>query len=259
MFKLVSVDTLGVGAVFSSPVYDGNNQKLVNGGVEVTEDLIKRLKDRGVRSILVAAKDLAQNHIDPQPSGAAGDGSSEGVVGSCGGCGEFLPLRVVAPGDEARIWECATCGASYAAVVEVVESEMVGKVRPGRLCFDRSMLSDPPAAMLAFVQQMKIDDDPKWVQQRTSVRHALHIPVPVQPMDEDYRFVGEPFLALSSDVSTGGIFLVHTRAVAEPFLAVELSPTEGQKTHLVLEMLRCQPLLRFYEIAGRFGARIVDS
>ena len=57
-------------------------------------------------------------------------------------------------------------------------------------------------------------------------------------------------------LTTGEATLVHTRAVAETHLALEFAPDSTKPIQVVLEVLDCRPFGPFYEISGRFRARL---
>ena len=64
-------------------------------------------------------------------------------------------------------------------------------------------------------------------------------------------------MALSRDISTGGMSLIHTEEVQDKLLVVELPITPGQKTQVVLEVLRCRSIGQFYEVGGRFVSKLL--
>ncbi|MFW6114246.1 MAG: PilZ domain-containing protein [bacterium] len=70
--------------------------------------------------------------------------------------------------------------------------------------------------------------------------------------------MGDPVVCTSRNISTGGIALVHKRALKPKYLILELSPNDGVPIQMVLEVLRCRSVGRFFEIAGRFLMKIED-
>jgi HD-GYP domain-containing protein (c-di-GMP phosphodiesterase class II) len=60
MFKMVAMSTLRVGAVLASPIYDSENTKLLAPAIPITEELLEKLRKRGVSSIAVHERDLAR-------------------------------------------------------------------------------------------------------------------------------------------------------------------------------------------------------
>lgn len=60
MFKMVPMSTLRVGAVLASPIFDGQNTKLLSAEQPITPDLIEKLRSRGVHSVAIDVNDLAR-------------------------------------------------------------------------------------------------------------------------------------------------------------------------------------------------------
>jgi hypothetical protein len=156
-------------------------------------------------------------------------------------------------------WICNGCSASYQAVLAVDSlAEALDHVRPAGLVFDRKKLVHPPEAIARFVKKavgaMKPDHERRGVP-----RYPLVVPAIALPMNERLQPVDDPFVALTRDICTSGLCLVHTRAVQAELLAVELSDLQGEAMQLVMRLLRCRPTNRFYELAGAFLVRMASS
>jgi hypothetical protein len=91
---------------------------------------------------------------------------------------------------------------------------------------------------------------------RCEPRYAISIPVAAVPVDESLHKAGDVFIALTRDLSSGGIAMYHTRRISEKFLAVEINAPTGERLRLLVEVLRCSPVGLFYEIAGKFVSRL---
>jgi hypothetical protein len=128
-------------------------------------------------------------------------------------------------------------------------------VRPAVLQFDRSCLVKPPEAIVAFIRQM-VSDGQLVANRRTVARQQLVVPVTVVPVDDGFYPIDEPFMAVTRDVSTTGLSLMHTRAVHCALLVVELPVRSAAAIQLVLRVVRCRSFGRFYEIAGHFIMRL---
>ena len=72
MYTSVSLDTLRVGATLHSCIHDPQNAstKLLGAGVEITAAFLKRLSERGIRTVIVDNTDLARLNAY-KPQGAA--------------------------------------------------------------------------------------------------------------------------------------------------------------------------------------------
>jgi hypothetical protein len=106
-----------------------------------------------------------------------------------------------------------------------------------------------------IIKQLTLEEG-AFAERRREERYPVSIAIPAIAVDEKYRPLGEAFQVLTRDVSTRGISLIHTEPVKAQFLAIELPVPEGAKTQLVIRVLRCRPVERFYEIGGQFVARL---
>ena len=123
--------------------------------------------------------------------------------------------------------------------------------------FDRELVAPPPDALVRFAQRALNQQDSFAGQERRSEpRHAIAINVLAIPVNEKFERNGEPFMAVSRDISASGIALFHNRDVPSKFLALEISDPWGNPLRLILNVLRTRSLGLFYEIAGRFVMRM---
>ncbi|HEY2761197.1 MAG TPA: PilZ domain-containing protein [Pirellulales bacterium] len=89
-------------------------------------------------------------------------------------------------------------------------------------------------------------------ERRTHLRYPITMPVKATPLTDDQRPAGEPFLAVSRDISIGGMCLYHLYAVSEKYLELDLKGSGNDELHVVLEVVRCRQAGPLYEIAGQF-------
>lgn len=133
---------------------------------------------------------------------------------------------------------------------------------PSNTLFDFNIQSlvRPPEMIACFVQRM-VRNAQYYAgpEQRTERRYAVSVPVSAIPVDDSFQKTGEPFMALTRDISTKGMSMYHTRRVSEKFLALELTDPANNRLRVVLEVLRCRPDGLFYEIAGRFATKISND
>jgi hypothetical protein len=182
------------------------------------------------------------------------DGS--GHIGSCVCCGLWLPLRLAGPHETDATWFCSGCGAQYGAVLDkAAPPDVLQNVRPAAFEFQRDSLENPLEAIGTFIREM-IREGQIVANRRQSSRHQLVVPVTVVPVDEGFCPLGQPFMAMTRDISTTGLSLIHTRAVPCQRLIVELRVPSAAGIQVVLQVTRCRALGRFYEIAGYFIMRL---
>ncbi|MGO8691059.1 MAG: PilZ domain-containing protein [Thermoguttaceae bacterium] len=129
---------------------------------------------------------------------------------------------------------------------------------PGKIQFDRRTLPDPPPSLVAYVAEL-LATEYEGPQRRGSRRLPVVVPVVAMPLDNNFRPMGTTFAAITRDLSTGGLRLFSTRAANSKFLAVELTSSSDENMQVVLEVLRCKAIGRFYEIAGKLVARTDDG
>jgi hypothetical protein len=121
-------------------------------------------------------------------------------------------------------------------------------------------LIHPPEEITAFVQRLVGRLAHYRGKERRAVRrHRLAIPLLAVPLDEELRAAGDSFAAVTRDISSRGIALYHSRSIKSPYLAVELADHDGKKLEAAVEILRCEPVAAFYEIAGKFVTKVYPS
>lgn len=116
---------------------------------------------------------------------------------------------------------------------------------------DRTMLPPPSAALIEFVKQ-RAATKAGWREMRRSKRIPVQLEVLVQPLNESRRPSGRPFPAVTRDVSTGGLCLMHTRPAPTAALFIEIQRPNETPLYVVLNVLRNRRVGPFYEIAGEF-------
>src|SRR5262245_32591770 len=88
----------------------------------------------------------------------------------------------------------------------------------------------PPERVVGFVRKVirgeKYYEGPE---RRTQLRYPITLPVRVTPLNSDLLPMDEPFVAVTRDISVGGICLYHTRPVKQPFLQLEMICSQEEK------------------------------
>jgi hypothetical protein len=125
---------------------------------------------------------------------------------------------------------------------------------PGTIQFDAATIPAPPRSLRAFVAKL-LAGEYQGRQRRAAKRLPVVVPVAAMPLDDSFRPKGEAFAAVTGDLSTAGMRMFSTRAASSEFLGVELTTRSGQNIQVVLQVLRCNAIGRFYEIAGQLVAR----
>lgn len=86
---------------------------------------------------------------------------------------------------------------------------------------------------------------------RAIPRCPVSILVKATPLNDQQQPAGEPFTAVTRDISLQGICMHHVAPVQCRYLQLELGDS-GNSQLTVMEVLRCRAVGSFFEIAGRF-------
>jgi hypothetical protein len=181
-------------------------------------------------------------------------------IGRCGQCRAVVPLRFAEFGESGTTWVCATCGNQFCAVLEHDSPpEARQNILLGPLPLNRFRLPPPPKVTAQFIAERVNREADEDVERRADPRRAIAAPVATIPLDPFFLPAGEPFTGMAHNISAGGIALIHTRSVATPYLALELTLDSATEMRVVIQVVRCQTVGLFYEIAGPFLVRIAPQ
>jgi hypothetical protein len=132
----------------------------------------------------------------------------------------------------------------------------MGKTSNGALPDVQEKREDaPPERVVTFIRQMiRGEKFHSGSERRLSLRYPVTMPVRATPLDDRQNPDGEAFLAVTRDISVGGLCMYHLEPVRARYLQLELASSSGtgEHLHVVLEVVRCHPTGPLYEIAGRF-------
>jgi hypothetical protein len=116
----------------------------------------------------------------------------------------------------------------------------------------------PPTDLVSFVKRRLRDAHlQRDVDRREEERHPMLVSVLAQPVDEQYRAIGEPFALVTRDISEKGIGLVHIKPIADNLLALQMSLV-GEEVNVVVRLLWSKVFGPFYYIGGEFVAKLVS-
>jgi hypothetical protein len=113
----------------------------------------------------------------------------------------------------------------------------------------------PPERVVNFIRRMiRGEKFHPGSERRLSLRYSVTIPVRATPLDDRQNPDGEAFLAVTRDISVGGLCMYHLEPVKARYLQLDLASSSGteEQLHVVLEVVRCHQTGPLYEIAGRF-------
>ncbi len=118
-----------------------------------------------------------------------------------------------------------------------------------------TLLAAPPAPHILELIQTIARQSARY-SRRAEKRYTVTLPVVAVPLDDAGQPAGEPFEAVTRDVSNRGIALIHTAPVQASYLGLDLMDHQGHKLNAILQVLRCRRVGAYYEIAGQFVAKI---
>jgi hypothetical protein len=111
----------------------------------------------------------------------------------------------------------------------------------------------PPERVANFIRRVirgeKFYPGPE---RRLSLRYPITMPVKATPLDDKQQATEESFLAVTRDISIGGLCMYHLQPVNARFLELELTNHSGEHLDVVMDVVRCRQTGPFFEIAGRF-------
>jgi len=94
-----------------------------------------------------------------------------------------------------------------------------------------------PAELVSFVRRQVTNSTIYGGgERRAEERESLVVPVLVQPVDKSLRPVGDPFTAVTRDISRSGIGLVYFERVPHCLLAIQ-ARIAGEDVKLVVEIV----------------------
>jgi PilZ domain len=113
----------------------------------------------------------------------------------------------------------------------------------------------PPERVVNFIRRViRGEKFYSGSERRTNLRYPITMPVKATPLNSRQQPCGEPFLAVTRDISVGGLCMYHLEHVAASYLELELANGNGngERLQVVLEVVRCRQTGPLYEIGGRF-------
>ncbi|QDU62253.1 hypothetical protein Pan216_31200 [Planctomycetes bacterium Pan216] len=145
----------------------------------------------------------------------------------------------------------------YASAADRAKNLRGSENLPRRFDMRRSRLQPPPQAMIdlarASLASPRGSADPE---KRHEMRSTIAVPVPVIPLSDRHVALDVPTIAILRDISTAGASLLHSRISRGKYYVVEVDSPGGESVQLLLEVLRCQLVGRFYDIGGRLVAKL---
>lgn len=114
-------------------------------------------------------------------------------------------------------------------------------------------LTHRPEDVVAFVNRLVTEHtEYEGPERRATRRKPLSVPVEVQGLDDDFGVMGQPFSAMTTDISGGGIGFIHSEPLDFKYIGLTLRVRSGDEIQLIASIRHCTHIDEFYEIGGRF-------
>jgi hypothetical protein len=120
------------------------------------------------------------------------------------------------------------------------------------LCVDWNTISSTRESLEQFVDAVDGDNHDPLEDRRSASRKPAVIDVIAVPLDAEHKPCGDAFLALTRNISRGGIALVCTQALKSPYLLLRLEMGRSRMLQAVVRVIRSRSFYQFTEISGSF-------
>lgn len=164
------------------------------------------------------------------------------------------------PGARVRSWVCVGCGAVYfgtAPADDTAPHNRYGNLAGINYLLQPSRDLTPPPSLEEFLR-LPQEDVPDWREMRAYDRFASNAQVPMAPLDDSFRVVGESVLVQVSDISTGGIGIRLRDDLPAPHLYFMLPRADGTQLRLIASVVRRRRRAHAYELGAQWTFRVAD-
>jgi hypothetical protein len=190
----------------------------------------------------------------------------EFTIDRCGSCATKISLRSPTVDSPASAWLCRRCGSVYFARCQEREGKPFSagtrqvsyyEVMKAINVHIDGRLSPVSQKDVQRLVQCLAARDYRGREVRKQRRFPVAAPVTVVPLGADLRVSGQPARVMTINVSGGGMALVHSRRIVEPYLAIDFAASGVDLLPAVLQVSRVRTLASAFEVAGSFVSRIL--
>jgi hypothetical protein len=264
-YRTVNVSKLTPGDTLGEPVFGDGLTKLLGSGCTISEQLIKRLADRGVTEVVVQIPSVsAEKHqrsrslpVNVRPQSII---DPSRLVESTCRCGNVIAIQAPAADLPSATWICQTCGAAYFGGVNSTKtrgvellvandrSSLAGEDQPGPTGESTSTKTDVTTCGADALLTGK--------DRRQQTRFSIGVPVVAIPLHADFSIAGLALRMTTRDISQSGIALAHARFSNVPYYAIDFTAAGFELLQVLLKVLRASNCGPTYEVAGKFISRL---
>jgi hypothetical protein len=266
-YRTVNVSKLTPGNTLVEPVFGDGLTKLLGSGCEVSDQLIKRLAERGVTEVVVQVPtERSEKHrrntplpistVMPQSTIDA----SRLVEHSCQ-CGSVIAIQAPTADLPAAAWICKTCRAAFFGGVNSVNNRGVellalndGSQLAGKELTEPTGESTP--AKTGTMQTGSAVSTATGKERRQQTRYSIGVPVVAVPLRADFSIAGPAVRMTTRDISQSGMALAHARFSEVPYYVIDFTSAGIELLQVLLQVLRVSNSGPTYEVAGKFINRL---
>jgi hypothetical protein len=266
-YRTINVSKLNPGDTLGEAVFSEGLTKLLGSGCAVSEQLIKRLAERGVTEVVVqipierAEKQqrsarLPVFNVRPQSIVDA----SRLVEHPCQ-CGNIVAIQTLSADLPAAAWICKTCGTAYFGGVSSTKNhgvELLAANQASSLAGDDQPESIGQAipAKTDVAHSCSVGDKLTGRERRQQIRYSIGVPVVAVPLLANFTIVGPAVRMMTRDISQSGIALAHARFSDAPYYVVDFTSAGIELLQALVKVLRVSNSGPTYEVAGTFSPRL---
>jgi hypothetical protein len=265
--RTVNVSKLTPGDTLVQPVFSDGLTKLLGSGCAVSEQLIKRLAERGVTEVVVRIPAERTEKQERRAMAPASNTRQESVIDasppvehSCQ-CGSLIAIQSPAADLPVAAWICKTCGAAYFGGVDTTKSRGVELLAANA---GSQLAGDDQAEPIAESPPVKTDvaaGDPNkdtltGRDRRQQTRYSIGVPVVAVPLRANFSIAGPAVRMTTRDISPSGIALAYARFSDVPYYVIDFTSAGIELLQVLLKVLRVSNSGPTYEVAGKFINRL---
>ena len=188
-----------------------------------------------------------------------------GSIEQCSKCASPVTLLAPTSAAPASAWLCRRCGSCYFARCR--QEDSTGATSGVRSVSYYEVMKAIYVHMdgdsCPVLRDLRLSPatrpSPKFAgpESRKQKRFACPAQVTVVPLGHDFRIAAQPVRIVTTNLSGGGVALIHSRPVTQPYLAIDFAASGIDLLPAIVEVTRVRQLAGGYEIAGKFISRIL--
>jgi hypothetical protein len=120
------------------------------------------------------------------------------------------------------------------------------------LCLDWGSPSSTQSTVDEFLDAVASSPNNPFADRRSTQRKPVMIDVIAVPLDEQRQPCGEAFLAITRDISHGGVAILCAEEIKAPYLLLRLETARHRSLQSIMRVIRSRSFYQFREVSGSF-------